>query len=87
MTSLSIHHVTKIRLCEIKSVPNLYGHGYGPFVFRTIEITHGAEKGREQVTTVSLHSLESKEEYLQVLPLPEVAPTTPVAALPLPEAA
>lgn len=86
MTSLSIHQVTQIRLCEIKSLPNPYSNE--PIVYRTIEITHGAE-GREQVTAVSLHALGGKEEHLQVLPLPlpEVAPTTPVSALSLPEAA
>lgn len=87
MTSLSIHQVTQIRLLEIKSLPNPYSHE--PVVYRTIEITHGAE-GHEQVTTVSLHALDSKEAHLQVVP-PLPAPVTqvaaPVSALPLPEAA
>lgn len=73
MTSLSIHLVTKIRLGEIKSLPHPYSPE--PVVYRTIEITHGAE-GREQVTTVSLHSLNSKEEHLQVV----LDPTVPGAA-------
>ena len=74
MTSLSIHLVTKIRLGEIKSLPHPY-FPEQPVVYRTIEITHGAE-GREQVTTVSLHSLHSKEEHLQVV----LDPTVPGAA-------